>query len=113
MGEFAETTRRQAGETMRTVFHRGVDPGTDPLLELIVVVLEDGAGGVLPPADIPVTTEQWFTWNRLVTEQPRVLTRMLTRELEHEGVAQPTETEALRCWVARLMLSTLDRLGML
>jgi hypothetical protein len=113
MGEFANTIRRQAAQTLRTRFQH--DPGhpADPVLELMGLLLEDGAGGFLLLPDTPVTTEQWITWNRLVQNQPRAVVRVLTRELERERVVLPRDKEAMRTWSAQLLLSTLDRMGML
>ena len=113
MDEFANTIRRQAAQELRTRFQH--DPGhpADPVLELIVFLLEDGTGGVLPPPGVPVTTEQWITWNRLVQNQPRAVVRVLTRELERERVVLPGDKDAMRTWSAQLLLSTLDRMGML
>ena len=113
MNEFATTVRWHAAEVLRTMFQQEPTRGTDPVLELIVFLLEDGAGGILPLPDAPVTTEQWFTWNRLVQGHPRAVVRMVTRELERERVMLPGDREAMRTWAARLLLSTLDRMGML
>ena len=113
MGEFANALRQQAAQTLRTMFQH--DPGgeTDPVIELIGCLLEDGAGGVHPPTDTPVATEQWLTWNRLVAEHPRALARTVMRELQRERRSLPPDKEAMRSWAAQVLLSILDRLGML
>lgn len=111
--EFADTTRRQAGDALRRMFQQDASIETDPVLKLIVFLLEDGAGGIQPPIETPVTTEQWFTWNRLLQGQPRAVALTMTRVLEREQVALPADTTAMRTWAAQLLLSTLDRLGML
>ena len=113
MNEFASTVRRQAAQALRTMFQYDPGCGTDPVMELIGLLLEDGAGGVLPLPDAPVTTEQWFTWNRLVQGHPRAVVRMMTRELNQEHVVLPGDRNTMRTWAARLLLSTLDRMGML
>lgn len=113
MDEFANTIKKEAAEAMRRIFRRDVEPKTDPILELITSLLEDGAGGVVVVGNAPATTDQWHTWNRLVLEQPEVVTRMLSRELERERPALPSEPEVMRAWAARLLLATLGRLGML
>jgi len=56
MGEFAKALRRQAAQVLRTMFQHDPGRGADPMLELIGFLLEDGAGGVMSPADTPVTT---------------------------------------------------------
>lgn len=113
MGEFATMMRRHAASILRTVFQQEPPHGTDPVLELIVFLLEDGTGGILPLRDTTVTTEQWLTWNRLLQGHPGAVVRMMTRELERERVALPGDKDAMRTWAARLVLGTLDRLGML
>jgi hypothetical protein len=52
-------------------------------------------------------------WNRLVGEYPQAVSRMLTRELVREQTVLPTDKPAMQTWAARLLLSTLDRWGML
>ena len=113
MGGFAKKLREQAMQALWTMFRH--DPGrkTDPVPELIGFLLEDRAGGILPPADTPVTTEQWLTWNGLVTKHPRALKRTMWRVLERERLGLPQDREAMRSWAAQVLLSTLDRLGML
>jgi hypothetical protein len=112
MGEFANAVRRQAFDTLRSMFHREPPGDTDPILELMAILLEDGAGGIDALAEAPVTTDQWLSWNRLVTRHMRALARMVTRELEREQSELPVEREAMRVWASRLLLSTLDRMGM-
>ena len=113
MGEFANTIREQAAEAVRQIYQQEVPSGTDPLLELMGALLDDGAGGIQSPSDVTVTTEQWLTWNRLALEHRPGLVRMMTRDLEMERTELPTETGAMRTWAAQLLLRTLDRLGML
>lgn len=110
--EFSNKVREEAGAAIRAMFHREMESEADAVMELITCLLEDGAGGILALPESTVTTEQWLTWNRLVTERPKVVTRTLTRELEGERPELPEETEAMRRWAAGLLLSTLDRLGM-
>ena len=113
MDEFATTMRNQATETLRRDFRQEAPHGTDPVLELIGFLLSDGAGDVLPLPENPVTTEQWLMWNRLALQAQPALVRMMTRELNREKIPLPAEKEAMQTWAARLLLSTLDRLGML
>lgn len=112
MEEFSAATRMQARSAMRRLFGREVEPEMDPVTELIVCLLEDGAGGVIQPPNAMVTTEQWSTWNRLSLHGPDALTRTITRELEKEKPTFPAEREAMRAWAARLLVATLERLGM-
>jgi hypothetical protein len=60
-----------------------------------------------------MTLEHWIAWNGLVMERPRAATRVLTHLLERERPQLPTGQEAMRAWAARLLLATLDLLGML
>lgn len=113
MGEFADSVRKQAAETVRHVSQEEVPSGADPLLELMAVLLEDGAGGIQAPNKVSVSTEQWLTWNRLASEHKPALVRTMTRELETERVGLPTETDAMTTWAAQLLLATLGRLGMM
>jgi hypothetical protein len=113
MGGFADALRQQAAQALRTMFQHDPDRRADPVLELIGFLLEDGAGGVLPLPDTPVTTEQWLTWNRLWAEHPRALARAVTQELERERLGLPQGREAMRTWAAQVLLSTLDRLEVL
>ncbi len=112
MGEFANTTRRQATQVLRTMFQHDPGHGADPMLELVEFLLEDSAGGISSPPDAPVTTEHWLAWNRLVARNPRAVVRMTTRMLERERVELPEGRAAMRTWAAQLLLSTLDRMGM-
>ena len=113
MGAFADSIQHQAAQTLRTTFHQEAPHGTDAVLELMAMLLEDGSGGILPVPQAPITTEQWLTWNRLLTLHEQAVARMVRRELEREKPALPMDMEAMRTWAARLLLSTLDRLGML
>lgn len=112
MEEYAYTVRLEAGSLIRRVFRREPDRETDPVLELITSLLEDGAGGVSPPTNAMVTTEQWLTWSHLALNGPDALSRTLTKELLKERSPLPMELEALKSWAARIMVATLDRLGM-
>ena len=112
MEEFSSATRMQARSAMRRFFEREPEAESDPVIELIAALLEDGAGGVAPPPNAMVTTEQWNTWNHLALNGPDALTRTITKELEKEKPTLPTEKERMRAWAARLLVATLDRLGM-
>lgn len=112
MGGFANELRQQAAEALRTMFQHDPGCGADPVLELIDFLLEDGAGGILPPADTPVTDSQWLAWNRLLMEHPRALARTVMQELKGEHLGLPKERGAMRSWAAQVLLSVLDRLGM-
>ena len=112
MGEFADMTKHRAVEVLRHTYRQGASAGTDPVVELMGLLLEDGGGGVLPLSRTPLTTEQWMIWHRLVMERPEELVRMLTRVLEREQTELPPEADAMRGWAAQLLLSTLDEMGM-
>ena len=112
MEEYAYTVRLEASLLIRRIFQREPDREMDPLLELITCLLEDGAGGVSPPPGAMATTEQWLTWNHLALNGPDALSRTLTKELLKERSPLPTELEALKSWAARILVATLDRLGM-
>ena len=109
MGEFAKEVKKNAKLVLQEAFLPRFEPETDPVIELITALLEDGAGGVRPTPNVAVTTEQWLAWNWLATMQERLLIRMLTDELEKERTALPKELDPMRLWAARLILSTLDR----
>ncbi len=113
MGEFANTQRRQAAQALRTIFQQDPGRGADPMIELIGLLLADEGGGVFQHPEMDVTTEQWFTWNRLLMERRRVLARMVQREAEREHLRLPEGETAMRSWAAQVLMSTLDRLGML
>lgn len=112
MGEFAETTKQRAVGVLRRTYRQGASAGTDPVVELMGLLLEDGAGGVRPLSQTPLTTEHWIIWHRLVMERPEELVRMLTQVLEREQTELPPEAGAMRAWAAHLLLSTLDEMGM-
>lgn len=111
-GEFSITLRNEARAAMRKMFHREMERNADPVVELVTCLLEDGVGGVLAALVATVALDQWHTWNRLVLERPKVVSRMLRRIWEGEKAALPSEPEAMRRWAANLLLSSLDRLGM-
>jgi hypothetical protein len=113
MGEFTETTKKRAAETLSRTFQQGTTAGVDPVLELTGFLLEDGAGGVVPQPEAPVTTEQWLLWNQLALEQPEELIEAMTSVLDEEEMELPQEPEAMRTWAASLLLKTLDQMGML
>jgi len=112
MSEFADTTKQEAVEVLRRTYRQEPSAGTDPMVELMGVLLEDGVGGVQALSQTPLTTEQWITWHRLVMERPEELVRVLTQLLEREQTELPPEVGAMRAWAAHLLLSTLDAMGM-
>ena len=112
MGEFVDTMKQQAVEVLRRTYRPEPSAGTDPIVELMGFLLEDGAGGVRPLSQTPLTTEQWIIWHRLVMERPEELVRILTQVLEREQMELPPETGPMREWAAHLLLSTLDEMGM-
>ena len=111
MGEFAGMNRRRAAHLLREMFQQEVTPETDPILELIGRLLEDGSGGVNSPRYLPVTTEEWLTWNRLALERPTELAKTVGEVLEAEFLEIPTNREALPAWAAHLLACTLERMG--
>lgn len=111
-GEFSRTTRIQARLAIRKLFQREPESESDPVIELIACLLEDGGGAVSTTPNAPVTTDQWSTWNHLALHGPEALALTLTRELERERPPMPSDPEAMRIWAARLLVATLDRLGM-
>lgn len=113
MREFANKVREQAADAIRPLYHQEANSGTDPIVELIGFLLEDGAGGVLSLANAPVTTDQWLTWNQEALERQEELIQTMTEVLEEEKMELPSELEAMRNWAACLLLSTLDRMEML
>ena len=112
MGEFADIMKRRAVEVLRRKYRQDPSAGTEPVVELIGFLLEDGAGGVLPLSQTPLTTEQWIIWHRLVMGRPDELARMLSQVLEREQMELPPVVGAMRTWAAQLMVSTLDEMGM-
>lgn len=113
MSEFANLISQRARDALRRVYGQEATPGMNPLLELIVALLEDGAGGVSASAEIRVTTEQWLDWNQLALERHEELVQAMEEALEKEEMELPAERDAMRNWAANLLLSTLDRMGML
>lgn len=111
-GEFSRTTRLQARLAIRQLFQREPESESDPVVELIACLLEDGGGAVSTALNVLVTTDQWSTWNHLALHGPEALVLTITRELEREKPLLPSDPEAMRTWAARLLLATLDRLGM-
>jgi len=111
MAEFASMIRQRASEVLRQMYQHEATPEIDPILELIGFLLEDGAGGVSPPADSSVTTEQWLTWNELALTRQTELVRTMTSVLERERMELPTELVVMRTWAACLVLSTLESLA--
>ena len=112
MGEFADMMKQRAVEVLRRTHRQEPSAGTEPVVELIGLVLEDGAGGVLPLPQTPVTTEQWIIWNRLVMDRPEELVQTLTQVLDREQMELPPAAGAMRTWAAQLLLSTLDEMEM-
>ena len=112
MGEFVNRTSEQAAATLRQTYEQESTPGMDAILELIGCLLEDGAGGVISTTVIPVTIDDWLTWNQMVMEEREELLRTMTIILEWERMELPTEAEAMRNWAAWLLLATLERMGM-
>ena len=111
-GEFSRTTRLQARLAIRNLYQRESESESDPVIELIACLLEDGGGAVSAFPKAELTTDQWATWNHLALHGPEALALTLTRELEREKSPMPSDPEAMRTWAARLVVATLDRLGM-
>ena len=64
---------------------------------------------------LPVTTEQWLTWNRLAMDRhAEDVIETMTRILEQERI-DASRRRWRRCGLGRrgCVLSTLDRMGML
>ncbi len=80
-------------------------------MELLSFLLEEEAGGVV--STMPVTMDQWLTWNELLMNREEELVQTIVDFLEEEGIDLPQETTAMREWAAHLLLSTLDQMGML
>jgi hypothetical protein len=112
MGAYVALNRQRAAKALQQQFHQTAALETDPIVELIGCLLEDGAGGVLPPEQMPITTDEWLIWNQLALQQPNELVQTLTEVLETERSEIPVEPKALRSWAAALLLSTLDRMQM-
>jgi len=110
MAEFADRNRKKALEVLQLIFRQDIPPGMDPLPHLITHLLEDGAGGVSSPPEVPLTTDEWLSWNHLAMEQPHELTWTLTDILEEERLAVPRKIPALAIWAATLVQLTLDRM---
>ena len=113
MNEFAIEMRRRAVQAMRQVYRREATPATDPVLELIALLLEDEAGDVSSRSDCSITTEQWSTWNQLAMDREQELVAATMRVLEAERIALPSQADAMRQWAAWLVAATLDRLEMM
>lgn len=111
MNEFAERVRQAARDVLWKEYGRTIPAGTDPVIELIGLLLEDGAGGILPPSDTPVTTREWLTWNRLVMRDPTGMSKAVASVLDWELMKLPRQPNARPTWAAQLLLSTIDRMA--
>ena len=111
MSEFTKRLRQEARDALRADYGWTIPAGTDPVIELISFLLEDGAGGVRPPLDTPVTTEEWLAWNRRVMCDPTGLAEMVAAVLDWELMKLPRGPNARRTWAAQLLLSTIDRMA--
>ena len=110
MSEFANLMRQRAKEALARIYGQEATPEMNPILELIITLLEDGAGGVLARVEMPVTTEQWFAWIQLTLERQEELAQTVKEVLEEEEMELPAEHEEMRNWAACLLLSTLARM---
>lgn len=113
MSEFANMITQRAADLLRRTFQQETPREANPLLELIGVLLEDGAGGVMPSLVTTVTTEQWQRWNQLALERPQELILTMTEVLEQERTQLPAELGAMQNWAACLLLSTIDQMEIL
>lgn len=113
MDEFASRIEKQAAEALRQVFGQEATPEMSPIIELIGLALADEAGSCIPASATSITTEQWVTWNQLAMDRPQILTQTPSKILEREQSNLPAEMAMLRSWAAWLVVSTLDRMGML
>lgn len=112
MSEFAIEMRRRAVQAMRQVYRREATPATDPVLELIALLLEDEVGDVSSQPGCSITTEQWSTWNQLAMDREQELVAAMMHVLEEERIGLPPQVDAMRPWAAWLVAATLDRLEM-
>lgn len=112
MDEFASKMIERAGTVLRQTFQQEPPAGMDSILELIGCLLEDRAGGVQSPMEVPVTIDEWLTWNEFVIERKEELLRTITMILESEKTDIPLEADAMRTWAASLLLATLDQMEM-
>ena len=112
MGEFANKLRARAADAIERIYRRQTPPESDSMIELITLLLEDGAGGVATPAQTPVSTEEWITWNEAALYSAEELTKTLTTILDREKINLPPELEAMRRWAASLLTMALDELSM-
>lgn len=111
MGEFADSIRKQAAETLRFLARQECPLGSDPLVELIAHLVDvETATSSETPTEF-ASTEDWISWNRLVAVRPRVIRAALTATLEWEKPVLPRGEAMMRVWAARLVLRTLDRLA--
>jgi hypothetical protein len=112
MGEFLNANKKHAIVRLQQMFQQTVTSGTDPILELVGYLLEDGAGGVMPPMELRLTTEDWHTWNQFALSIPKALSETVGEVLERERLEIPRETESLQNWAACLVLCTLEYMSM-
>ena len=113
MDEFANMKWRWANDALRLKTSPHATRGMNPVIELIGSLVGDGAGGVIAPAEIPITTDQWLVWNQLALEQEEDLVQAVKEVLELEELKLPQGHEAMRKWAAQLLLSALDRMDLL
>lgn len=110
MGEFANTVRDQAMDTLRRVYGQEAPIDSDAVVELIALLLGDetvdpGTDGV----NI-LTLDQWVAWTRHLADRPRFTRRMITTFLDQEQAKLPADKKAMRLWAAHVVLSILDRM---
>lgn len=113
MDEFTALIRQQAADALVRTFHQAATPESDPILELIGMLLGDDAGSSEPPAESALSLDQWLMWNELALTRPKELVAAMTSVLERERINLPSEQAAMRTWAASLVLNTLDQLEML
>lgn len=112
MGECANSLRQRAAAVLRQSFQQEAMSGSDPILELIGLLLAEETGSPPVSAQSGLSLDQWLTWNRLALTQPKILARAITRVARRERLKLPAELPAMRIWAASLVLTTLDWLAL-
>lgn len=108
MDEFATEIRDQATQLIRRVQRQAAQPGVDPMLELVALLLSDETGALRPEAANSLSKLEWEVWNLIALDRPRDLTSAITTCLETERVPLPAEVSQQRQWAIALMLEVLD-----
>lgn len=110
MNVFEKSVRTQAETAIHQIWRESPIQGTDPILQLIGLALEDGAGGIESPPKVPVSSQEWLTWQGLLLQNQDKVLGSVNQLLQREQISIPSSREAIREWAAQIVLSVMDEL---